>query len=191
MIFSGYVLGHDLKQNEPDLRDYVIGGANSRTELRSHGLTILEEFSEQDPKEVIDPQGIDAVIVAFDRTLDHRKLNTAHQALVHDARFYATNADKSYPMPGGAIPDAGGTIAALEAMTGRRLQLLAGKSSTLTMTVALARLGLQSERCLVVGDRIDSGSLGQQAGMFTPVTLNGVSTHADMARTSSSHHFRH
>ncbi|MBE2240597.1 MAG: HAD-IIA family hydrolase [Caldilineaceae bacterium] len=182
VITSGYVLGHYLAQHQPALRYYVIGEENLRTELRGHGLTILDELDGQDAQEVIDPQGIDAVVVAFDRTLDYRKLNTAYQALMRGAWFYATNGDKTCPMPGGAIPDAGGTIAALEAMTGRRLQLLAGKPSTLTMEVALDRLGLAAARCMMVGDRLETDILmGQNAGMLTAVALTGVSTLADVA----------
>lgn len=186
VITSGYVLGHYLAEHEPALRYYLIGEASLRDELRSHGLTILEEYAEQDPREVIEPEGVDGVIVAFDRTLDYRKLNTAYQALMRGARFYATNADKTCPMPGGAIPDAGGTLAALEAMTGRRLELLAGKPSTLTMTVARERLGLPPELCMMVGDRLETDiAMGQQAGMLTAVTLTGVSKRADVARMST------
>ena len=151
--------------------------------MAGHGLHIVPERADQDPKEVIDPSGIDAVIVAFDRTLDYRKLNTAYQALMAGARFYATNGDKMCPMPGGGIPDAGGTIAALEHMTGRTLQLLAGKPSTLIMQVALERLGLPAERCMMVGDRLETDILmGQQAGMYTAAVLTGVATREDAER---------
>ncbi len=183
VITSGYVLGHHLAHHQPELRYYVVGEENLRQELRSHGLNVVDELLEQDPKEVIDPKGIDAVIVAFDRTLNYRKLNTAYQALMRGARFYATNGDKTCPMPGGAIPDAGGTIAALETMTGRKLELLAGKPSTLTMEVALERLGLPAERCMMVGDRLETDiAMGQAAGMLTAVALTGVSTREDVAR---------
>jgi len=183
VITSGYVLGHHLAQHQPDLRYYVLGEMNLRDELRGHGLIVLDELDDQDPREVIDPAGIDAVVVAFDRTLDYRKLNTAYQALMHGAHFYATNGDKTCPMPGGAIPDAGGTIAALETMTGRRLQLLAGKPSTLTMQVALERLNLPAEACMMVGDRLETDiAMGQNAGMLTAVALSGVSTREDVAR---------
>ena len=186
VITSAYVLGHHLAHHQPDLRYYVIGEPSLRTELRGHGLTVLEEFGDQDPKDVIRPEGIDAVVVAFDRTLDYRKLNTAYQALVRGAWFYATNGDKTCPMPGGAIPDAGGTIAALEAMTGRRLQLLAGKPSTLTMEVALDRLGVPAAQCMMVGDRLETDiAMGQNAGMLTAVALSGVSTREDVARMSA------
>ena len=186
VITSGYVLGHHLAHHEPNLRYYLIGEEALRAELRSHGLTIVDELASQDPKEVIEPAGIDAVIVAFDRTLDYRKLNTAYQALLRGARFYATNGDKACPMPGGSIPDAGGTIAALEHMTGRKLELLAGKPSTLIVQVALERLGVPAARCMMVGDRLETDIfMGQQAGMATGVVLTGVATRADAERMST------
>ncbi len=182
IITSAYVLGHHLAATAPELRYYVIGEENLVAELRGHGLTVVGELWDQDPLEVIDPAGIDAVIVAFDRTLDYRKLNTAYQALRQGARFMATNADKTCPMPGGAIPDAGATITALEHLTGRQLELLAGKPSNLIVQVALEQLNLPAGRCLMVGDRLETDiRMGQTAGMVTAVTLTGVSKREDVA----------
>lgn len=183
VITSAYVLGRYLAQHEPQLRLYVIGEPSLRAELRSHGLQVLDELVHQEAQAVLDPTGIDAVVVAFDRTLDYRKLNTAYQALLRGARFFATNADKACPMPTGSLPDAGGTIAALEHMTGRKLELLAGKPSTLTMTVAIAELDLPAARIMMVGDRLETDiTMGQQAGMVTAVTLTGVATRAEAER---------
>jgi arabinose operon protein AraL len=176
VITSGFVLGHYLAKAESQLRLYVIGEQSLREELGSQGLIVLDEFLDQDAQQVIHPNAVDAVVVAFDRTLDYRKLNTAYQALQNGARFFATNADKACPMPGGAIPDAGGTIAALEFMTGRKLELLAGKPSTLILQAALEKLGLPSNRCMMVGDRLETDiRMGQAAGMFTAATLTGAS----------------
>ncbi len=183
VITSGYVLGYHLARQYPSLRYYVVGEQPLLDELRSHGLDIAGEFDAQDPKDVIQPEGIDAVVIAFDRTLDYRKLNTAYQALQNGARFFATNADKMCPMPGGGIPDAGATIAALEHITGRKLELLAGKPSLLIMQVALDRLGLPAERCMMVGDRLETDMrMGQQAGMVTAAVMTGASTREDVAR---------
>jgi arabinose operon protein AraL len=180
VITSAYVLGRHLAANAPQLRLYVIGEENLRAELRGHGLTVLDELSEQNPQEVIDPTGIDAVVVALDRTLDYRKLNTAYQALKAGAAFFATNPDSTCPMPGGAIPDAGATIAFLEHLTGRKLELLAGKPSPLTVQVAMAELQVAPSRCLMVGDRLETDiRMGQEAGMVTAVVLTGVSSRAD------------
>ncbi len=44
-------------------------------------------------------------------------------------------------MPGGAIPDAGATIEALEHITDRKVELVAGKPSALMMKVAIAAHG--------------------------------------------------
>ena len=120
VITSAYVLGYHLARNAPNQSYYVIGEENLKAELRGHGLKILDEFSDQDPMDVIDPHGVDAVIVSFDRTLDYRKLNTAYQSLLRGARFFATNPDKACPMPGGSIPDCGATLAAMEYITGRQ-----------------------------------------------------------------------
>ena len=185
VITSAFVLGFYLARTEPHLKLYVIGEDNLIRELRDHGLNIVNEFLDQDAMEVITPYGVEAVVVAFDRTLTYRKLNTAYQALKRGARFFATNADKACPMPGGAIPDAGGTIAALEAMTGRQLDLLAGKPSPLITQVALQRLNLPPERVMMVGDRLETDIfMGQQAGMTTAVTLTGVSKREDVANVS-------
>lgn len=183
VITSGYVLGYHLSRQFPELAYYVIGEQALVDELRGHGLQILDEFGDQDAKDVIHPDGVDAVIIAFDRTLDYRKLNTAYQALLKGARFFATNADNTCPMPGGDIPDAGATIAALEHITGRKLELLAGKPSGLIMDVALNRLGLPAQRCLMVGDRLETDiRMGQHAGMRTAAVLTGVSTREGAAR---------
>jgi len=183
VITSAFVLGHYLAQGLSDLRLYVVGEEALRQELRSYGLHVLEELVDQDPQQVMEPRNIDAVVVAFDRTLDYRKLNTAYQALRQGARFFATNADKICPMPGGGIPDAGATIAALEHITNRKVELLAGKPSALIMQVALDLLALPAERCMMVGDRLETDILmGQQSGMLTAVTLTGVSTREDVAR---------
>ena len=185
VITSAYVLGYHLARHQPHQRLYVIGEPSLRQELAGHGLHIVAELLDQDEKQVIEPEGIDAVVVAFDRTLDYRKLNTAYQALRRGAGFYATNADKTCPVPGGDIPDAGATIAALEHLTGRKLELLAGKPSTLITDVALQKLGLPPERCTMVGDRLETDiRMGQQAGMRTAVVLTGAATRAEAERLS-------
>jgi arabinose operon protein AraL len=186
VVTSAYVLGYHLARTQPQLKLYVVGEANLVNELRGFGLTVVNEFFDQSPLEVIHPDGVDAVVVAFDRTLDYRKLNTAYQALKNGAQFFATNADKMCPMPGGGIPDAGGTIAALEHMTGRKVELLAGKPSTLIVEVALQKLGLPAANVMMVGDRLETDIfMGQQAGMQTAATMTGASTRADVARMTT------
>lgn len=180
VITSAFVLAHYLAHHAPDLRYYVIGEANFLDELRSHGLTLVNDspgLNEQSQLGVIQPDGIDAVVVALDRTLDYRKLNTAYQALRRGARYFATNGDNTCPMPGGDVPDAGATIAAYAQITGRTPELVAGKPSRLILQTALDRLGLPAERCLMAGDRLETDMrMGHDAGMATALVLTGVTT---------------
>ena len=190
VITSAFVLGYYLSQNEPDLNLYGVGEESLIKELRSYNLKIVNEMIDQDPRDVINPAGIDAVVVSFDRTLDYRKLNTAYQAIQLGARFYATNQDKVCPMPGGAIPDAGATIKALEYITSKQVEMVAGKPSALMMKVAMQRMNLPPSQCLMVGDRLETDiKMGQDAGMFTAAILTGVSKMEDIKRLTKKPDF--
>jgi arabinose operon protein AraL len=183
VVTSAFVLATYLAHHAPELRYYVLGEEYLKDELRGHGLRVAAELADQDAREVVEPRSIDAVIVALDRTLDYRKLNTAYQALRRGARFFATNADDTCPLPGGAIPDAGATLVYLHQLTGRRPELVAGKPSPLILGTALQRLGVAAGRSLMVGDRLETDlRMGQEAGMVTAVTLTGVSTREQIAR---------
>lgn len=115
------------------------------------------------------------VIVGFDTTLTYHKLTIAYRALLQGAAFYATNPDMVCPTPDGGLPDAGTTLAALEAATKRSVQVVAGKPSSLLAQYLIQSLGVSSEECLVVGDRIDTDvRLGKDAGMKTCLVETGV-----------------
>jgi NagD protein len=185
VLTSASVLADHLARHAPDLRYYVIGEETFVAELTGHGLTVAGELLDQDARYVLDPRGIDAVIVAFDRTLDYRKFNTAYQALRRGARYFATNGDKSCPFPGGDIPDAGATLAALQHITGRVPELIAGKPSPVILQAALDRLQLDAARCLMTGDRLETDiRMGQNAGMLTALVLTGVTTRAEAQSAS-------
>ena len=185
ILTSAYILGHYLATQFPHFRYYLIGEQTLYQELTSYGLEIVDELLEQDAHNVINPVGIDAVIVAFDRTLDYRKLNTAYQALLAGAAFFATNTDKACPFPGGTIPDAGATIAFLEFLTGRKLDLFAGKPSDMMIQVAMELLQVPPERCLMVGDRLETDiRMGQHAGAHTALVLTGASRLEDISTSA-------
>ena len=152
---------------------YVVGERSLLQELMAEGFGLTECLDQ-----------IQVVIASFDRTLTYDKLNKAHQALVRGARFLATNADATCPMPGGAIPDCAGVIAFLQATTGRRIEVVAGKPSRYILDAALERLGLSAQECLMVGDRLATDMvMGAQAGMDTALVLTGVTTREGLAQS--------
>jgi ribonucleotide monophosphatase NagD (HAD superfamily) len=86
-------------------------------------------------------------------------------------------------MPGGGIPDAGATLAALEHLTGRKVELIAGKPSRLILDVALESLSLPAKRCLLTGDRLETDiRMAKEAGMRSAVVLTGASTRKQAAK---------
>src|SRR5690606_36231658 len=86
------------------------------------------------------------------------------------------------PVEGGEIPDCGGIIAALEATSGRHVEAVAGKPSSLMLAAALARLGKGPDEVVVVGDRPGTDlALGHQGGVDTALVLTGVTTPSESA----------
>lgn len=173
VIHSTQALMHYLREHHPGAGLWVIGERALLDELRGEGFRLVTRLEE-----------IEVVVAAFDRTLDYAKLNMAHQALTRGARFLATNADRTCPIDGGEIPDCAGVIAFLEATTGRRVEMVAGKPSRHILEAAVARLGVPMTRCLMVGDRLATDiAMGQRAGIDTALVLTGVTTRAMLAES--------
>jgi phosphoglycolate/pyridoxal phosphate phosphatase family enzyme len=170
VINSSQVLARYLSGEMGGATLFVIGEPPLIEELAAAGFAFSEE-----------PGEIDVVVASFDRSFDYRKLNTGYQALRRGARFLATNADRTCPVAGGEIPDAGAVIAALQGCSGRQVELVVGKPSPLIVDLALERLGVPPELCLMVGDRLETDiAMGQRAGMDTALVLTGVTRSEDL-----------
>jgi HAD superfamily hydrolase (TIGR01457 family) len=164
VINSTFVMVNYLKKNGPEAKLFVVGEVPFIEELKKAGFMITEE-----------PGEIDYVIAAFDRTFDYRKLNIAFQAIKRGAHFVATNPDRTCPVEGGEIPDCAGVIAAIEAVTTKKVEVVVGKPSPLIIQTALEVMGLKPEDCLLVGDRLETDiKMGKASGMATAIVLTGV-----------------
>lgn len=124
------------------------------------------------------PADIDYVLASFDRTFDYPKLQIAFDAVRAGATLIATNPDKYCPVPGGGEPDCAALIAAIEACTDTTLAFTAGKPSALAAQTAAARVGVPIERCLMIGDRLETDISMGHAGMQTALVLTGATTPA-------------
>ena len=164
VINSTFVMVNYLKRNSPEAKLFVVGEVPFIEELKRAGFIITEE-----------PGEIDYVIAAFDRTFDYRKLNIAFQAIKRGAHFVATNPDRTCPVEGGEIPDCAGVIAAIEAVTTKKVEVVVGKPSPLILQTALEVMGLKPEDCILVGDRLETDiKMGKESGMATAIVLTGV-----------------
>ena len=100
-------------------------------------------------------------------------------------RFFATNADRYCPVPGGGEPDAAAMIAAIEACTATRVEAVVGKPSRYMIQAILALLELPADRCIITGDRLETDvQMGLSSGMAAALTLTGATTEAALATSS-------
>jgi HAD superfamily hydrolase (TIGR01450 family) len=166
VLTSGAVMASWLREHTPNARVLLLGEESLREELAQVGVKVVHRGLEAD-----------VVVASFDRTFTYDKWLEAFRALRAGARFVATNPDPTCPVEGGEIPDCGGIIAALEATSGRRVEAVAGKPSSLMLAAALARLGKGPDEVVVVGDRPGTDlALGHQGGVDTALVLTGVTT---------------
>jgi NagD protein len=164
VINSTFVMTNYLKKIAPQARLFVVGETPFIEELKRAGFQITDE-----------PKQIEYVVVAFDRTFDYGKLNVAFQAIKSGAHFVATNPDRTCPVESGEIPDCAGMIAAIEAVTEKKVEIIVGKPSPIMIQAALDVMGLRPEECILIGDRLETDiKMGKDSGIATGIVLTGV-----------------
>lgn len=174
IINSSVVMVDFLKRTLPQAKLFVCGEQALIDDLTAGGFS----FSNN-------PIEIAAVIASFDRTFVYSKLQIAFDAIRAGARLFATNGDRYCPVPGGGQPDAASIIAAIEACTNTKCEAVVGKPSIYMTTAILNLLQLPPERCIMIGDRLETDvQMGLNAGMASALTLTGATKLAD-AETSS------
>ncbi len=168
VITSSLVLARHLARLDPRAPVFVIGEPPLCAELRAHGFEVRADHR------------VRWVVIAFDRTFDYAKLDTALQAVRGGARLIATNPDRTCPTEDGEIPDCAGMIAAVEAVTGQRVEIVVGKPSPIILGVALERLGAAPADSVMVGDRLETDiAMGRRGGLATVLVLTGVTRAGD------------
>ena len=173
VINSSLVLARYLRDRDPGAPVFVIGEPPMLEEMRAHGFEVRHD------------EQVRWVVIAFDRTFDYAKLNIALQAVKRGARLIATNPDRTCPVEGGEIPDCAGMIAAVEAVTDKKVEIIVGKPSPIILEVALAALGVPARDAAIVGDRIETDMvMGRRLGLGTVLVLSGV-TRADDPRIAA------
>ncbi|MCP4424608.1 MAG: HAD-IIA family hydrolase [Chloroflexi bacterium] len=171
VINSSYVMVDFLQRRMLGANLFVVGEQSLCDELQRAGFNLTDEASQ-----------VDAVIASFDRTFEYRKLQIAFDAINNGARFFATNADRYCPVPGGGEPDAAAMIAAIEACTNTQIEAVVGKPSAYMAEAILGLLDLPPDQCVITGDRLETDVLmGLNAGMSGALTLTGATTEKELA----------
>ena len=98
----------------PGRTAFVIGAPGFKETVAAAGLKLLDGEA---------AQSADAVVVSGHREFDYDELLTATRALQAGAALFATSRDPTLPMPGGAWPGTGATLAAVETASGKRAEI--------------------------------------------------------------------
>jgi len=148
---------------------FVIGAPGFKESVAEAGLTVVDGDAAEEA---------DAVVVSAHREFDYGELLTATRALQSGAALFGTSRDPTLPMPGGAWPGTGATLAAVETASGKVAET-GGKPEPHLFDQARA-LTAGAERVAMVGDRLASDIVGgQRAGLATILVLSGACTRAE------------
>lgn len=146
---------------------------------------LRQELTERDLRLTDDPDEATVLLASMDRQFDYGRLTDALHAMDDDTVFLATNPDRTCPTENGEIPDCGAMVGAIEGATGRDLHNVIGKPSPTAIDAASSALDIVPERCLVIGDRLETDiRMGNRAGMTTVLVLSGVTDRETLKRSS-------
>ncbi|HEX4464116.1 MAG TPA: HAD-IIA family hydrolase [Solirubrobacterales bacterium] len=150
---------------------FVIGAPGFKETIAATGLTLLDGEA---------ARSADSVVVSGHREFDYAELLTATFALRAGASLFATSRDPTLPMPGGAWPGTGATLAAVETASGKTAEI-GGKPERHLFDQARALIA-GAERVAMVGDRVASDiEGGRRAGLATVLVLSGATSREEAA----------
>lgn len=162
-----------LRANRPDVRRlFALCTPSLAVELRAAGF----ELTRDDPADVPD-----AVLVAFDTTLDYARLcRTAHW-IARGLPYLATHPDLICPTDQPTVlVDCGSICAALEKATGRSPDKVLGKPDPAMLDGIRQRHRLAPGEIAMVGDRLYTDmAMARAAGCLGVLVLSGEATAED------------
>ena len=130
----------------------------------------------------------DAVIVGAPvnrfATFDRQRMGL--KLLRNGARLIGICADRVYPSPRG-IEFGSGAFTSMFAYAANATPVFCGKPEPIFFNELCHRLGVPPNRCLLIGDNLESDIAGGKAmGMSTILTLTGVTRRVDLVGLSSN-----
>ncbi|MDQ1911109.1 HAD-IIA family hydrolase [Paenibacillus sp. GD4] len=171
IMSAAYAAGQYLKESAPDAKVLLIAESAMGIELREAGIGMTQ-----------DPLLATHVLVGMDRAFTYEKLHQGMKAVRHGAKLMAANPDPCCPVIDDLIPDTGALLKALETASQAEMVTVIGKPNPYMAHKALQKLGIPAERCLMIGDRLETDILlGRNSGMKTALVLTGIATQADIA----------
>ena len=159
-----------IKSHLPQAKRLFILGTPSMTEeFVKAGFIPTENSADDRP---------DAMVVAFDKTLDYSRLCRAAWWASQGVPYIATNPDKVCPTDQPTVlVDCGSICKCIEHATNRRPDIVLGKPDPNMLSGVQTRFGVKPEEVAMVGDRIYTDiEMAHNAGAFGVLVLSGETT---------------
>jgi 4-nitrophenyl phosphatase len=168
IMTSGDVTIRWLKTHAAGQSVYVMGTPPLLESFRAAGIPLVEDTQP------------DIVVVAFDTTLDYKKLTKTCDYIRNGARFLATHLDINCPTETGFIPDCGSFCACISLSTGKQPKYL-GKPFAETVDMVLDQTGYARDQVAFVGDRLYTDvATGVNNGATGILVMTGETKAADI-----------
>ena len=147
---------------------YCLGTKGMKEMMVENGIKCMED-------------GVDCVVLGYDTELTYEKLSKATSLIHKNIPLVATHPDIVCPSPDGGLPDTGAYMAMFEATTGVRPVHICGKPQPGMIHHKIEALGLEAQRCAMVGDRLYTDmAMATRAGTKGILVLSGEATMADV-----------
>ena len=159
-----------LKANMPEARRlFVVGTPSMKAEFERAGFELTRPSADDMP---------DALVVAFDTTLEYERFCHASWLAAEGLPYIATNPDRVCPTNLSTIlVDCGSLCACIEHATGRTPDIVIGKPNPDMLSGIRFRHGLQPDEIAMCGDRIYTDvAMANNAGALGVLVLSGETT---------------
>ena len=159
-----------IRTNYPEAkRLFLLGTPSMQAEFVKAGFEVAEDSATDIP---------DVVVVAFDMTLEYRRLCRASWWAQQGVPYIATNPDRVCPTNEEVVlVDCGSICKCIEHATGRQPDITLGKPDPNMLTGVRQRYGLEAHEIAMVGDRIYTDiEMAHNAGAFGVLVLSGETT---------------
>ncbi len=159
-----------IKANMPGTkRLFVVGTPSMKAEFERAGFELTAPDANDMPQ---------ALVVAFDTTLEYERLCHASWLATQNLPYIATNPDRVCPTNlSTVLVDCGSLCACIEHATGRKPDIVIGKPNPDMLSGIRFRHGLQADEIAMCGDRIYTDvAMARNAGALGVLVLSGETT---------------
>lgn len=171
ILTSGVAAIRYLRERQDDARVFLVGTPAMRDEfIRGHVHLV-----NTNP---------DFAVLGYDTTLTYKKLCELCSLVKTGVEFIATHPDLNCRGRDGYLPDIGGTLAYIKAVTNRDPDVIIGMPYRHMMDVVLADTGLAPSQIAVAGGRLSTDiEFGRRSGAVSVLLMSGETDERALAQS--------